>query len=264
MLLVLAFALVQLGAGPLNLWQVLALVVCVGAGAWLGILPFLWDQRAALILAEADRLATAVAQVQNLEQLSAQITGATARWQSVQDLSDQTATLARDVADRMAAEAKAFMEFLQKANDGEKSHLRLEVEKLRRAENDWLQMTVHLLDHVYALHQAGVRSGQASLVQQLGQFQNACRDLVRRAGLVPVAPQPAEAFDAKLHQLADPQAAPPNGATVAEVIAVGYTWQGQLLRRALVALQTGEPTKTESPAAPDPPAGKSHAQRALL
>ena len=46
--------------------------------------------------------------------------------------------VARHVADKMAAEAKAFAEFLQKANDTEKSHLRLEVEKFRRGESQWL------------------------------------------------------------------------------------------------------------------------------
>ena len=40
----------------------------------------------------------------------------------------------------MTAEARAFQQFLDKANDTERNHLRLEVEKLRRAEGDWLQV----------------------------------------------------------------------------------------------------------------------------
>jgi len=44
-------------------------------------------------------------------------------------------------------------------NDSEKTTLRLEVEKLRRGELEWLQALVHILDHVFALHTAAMHSG---------------------------------------------------------------------------------------------------------
>src|SRR5207253_2985991 len=135
---------------------------------------------------------------------------------------------------------KAFADFMQKTNDAEKGHLRLEVDKLRRGEGEWLQSVVRILDHVYAIHQAGVRSGQPALKEQLGQFQTACRETVRRMGLIAFEAKPDEPFNEKTHQLLDPEAKPPPHARVAETIATGYTFQGQFVRPALVRLQPPE------------------------
>ena len=96
-----------------------------------------------------------------------QISFATAQWQLVQDEAAKTVGAARHIAERMASEAKAFSDFMQKASDAEKGHLRLEVEKLRRSEGEWLQVLVLTLDHVYALLLAGRRSGQQNIIQQL-------------------------------------------------------------------------------------------------
>jgi hypothetical protein len=149
----------------------------------------------------------------------------------------------------MAAEAKAFGEFMQKANDSEKAHLRLEVEKLRRSETEWLHTVIRLLDHIYALHQAGVRSGHRNVIQQLTSFQDACRDITRRVGLTPVEALAGEAFDEAKHQLMEDQPPPPDGALVEDTLATGYTFQGQLLRRTLVNLQQNAPTD-QPPATP--------------
>jgi molecular chaperone GrpE (heat shock protein) len=121
--------------------------------------------------------------------------------------------------------------------------------QLPRAEGDWLQVLVRLLDHVYALHQAALRSRQPSLIDQLAQFQNACRDTARRVGLTPFVAAPAEPFDQQRHQLMDADAKPEAGAVVEETLATGYTFQGQLVRPALVRLSNGK----ESEAAQDQP-----------
>ena len=70
----------------------------------------------------------------------------------------------------MAAEVREFSEFMQKMNDSEKAALRLEIEKLRRGEGEWLQVLVRILDHVFLLHAAAMRSGQPKLVGQISQF----------------------------------------------------------------------------------------------
>src|SRR5437870_10116629 len=70
---------------PLGFWQVCFLVVAVAAGAWLSIMPFLLEYRVAARLAEARALTTFVSQMQNLERLAAQISGATGQWQNVQE-----------------------------------------------------------------------------------------------------------------------------------------------------------------------------------
>jgi molecular chaperone GrpE (heat shock protein) len=225
---------------PMTPWEIAFFVASGALGAFLGVAPFLLEYRAAMKLSATHTLAATIAQIQNIEQAACQIGAATAQWQIVQQQSAKTVGTAKEVAERMGAEAAAFTEFLRKANDSEKATLRLEVEKLRRAEGDWLQIIVRLLDHTYALHQAAVRSGQAGVIEQLTNFQNACRDVARRVGLVAFAPAPNDAFDAQWHQLADPQVAPPADAQVGETIATGYTFQGQLLRPALVALQSAE------------------------
>jgi len=240
LLLVLAAWIMKQSPEPYRATTLLFVVVCVGTGAWLSVTPFLTQFRASLKFAESDTLITTVAQIENLQRVGEQITTATAQWQILQEQSVKTAAAAQDVAERMGAEAQAFAEFMQKANDAEKGHLRLEVDKLRRGEGEWVQSIVHILDHIYALHKAGVRSGQPALTEQLGQFQNACRDAVRRLGLLPVEPKPGESFNEKTHQLVDPEAKPLPDARIAETIAIGYTFQGQFLRRALVGLQAAD------------------------
>jgi molecular chaperone GrpE (heat shock protein) len=232
---------------PMALWQVAFVVVCVAGGACLAIMPFLLEYRLAARLAEANALGSVVAQIQRLEEVAAQIAGATSRWQNVQEESEKTAAAAKTIAERMTAEVKAFAEFMQRMNDSEKSTLKLEAEKLRRAEGDWLQVLVRMLDHVYALHNGAVRSGQPNLIEQLGNFQNACRDAARRVGLTPFLATPSEPFDAQKHQLLDGNGAPPAGATVADTVATGYTFQGRLLRPAIVRLANG--AQEQAPAA---------------
>jgi molecular chaperone GrpE (heat shock protein) len=229
-------------------WEMCFVVLCVLAGAVLGIAPFLLEYEALTKVVEAAALTTVAAQLQNLEAIATQISGATGRWQDAQDAADKTAGAARDIAERMTAEVQAFTEFMKKANESERAMLRLEVEKLRRAEADWLQVLVRVLDHVYALHVGAVRSGQPNLIQQLGSFQSACRDAARRVGLSPFAASESEPFDAERHQPVGDGAKPPPDAVIAETIATGYTFQGRLVRPALVRLR-GDAV----PAAPDAP-----------
>ena len=245
LLLVLAAWIMRQSPDPFRATPLFFLVVCVGAGGWLCVIPFLAEHRAALKLAESASLTTAVEQIQNVRGVSEQITVATSQWQILHEQAAKTAAAAREVAERMTAEAQAFADFMQKANDTEKGHLRLEVDKLRRGEGEWLQSVVRILDHVYALHQAGVHSGQPALTEQLGHFQTACREAVRRMGLITFEAKPDEPFNEKTHQLVDPEAKPSPHARVAETIATGYTFQGQFLRCALVSVQPPAETAPE-------------------
>ena len=225
---------------PLQAWEISLAAICVAAGAALGITPYVLQHRATVRLAEAGALTTVVSQIENLEGIGAQITGATSHWQEVQQSADATAAAARAIAERMAAEVKGFTELMTQLNDREKASLKLEVEKARRAETDWLQVLVRVLDHVYALHLGAVRSSQPALIEQVGNFQNACREAARRIGLTPFTVAASEPFDGQRHQLPDDQVKPAPDATVAETIAAGYTFQGRLLRPALVRLNNGE------------------------
>lgn len=251
-----AAAVVLNTSEPFGLWQSVVCIVSIGAGAWLAVLPYLAEYRAAVKLAEAAHLANTVDQVKGIEAASRQVASASAQLQSALDQSGKTVAAANQIADRMTAEVQAFTEFMARANDREKAALKLEVEKLRRAEADWLQVVVRMLDHTYALHQAAVRSGQANVAEQIQRFQAACHDVTRRVGLVPFAVKPGEAFDAQAHQLLDPKAVAPEGAKVAGTLAPGLTYQGQLIRPALVHVDTA------SPASP-PPAGRPPEQMNL-
>ena len=226
--------------GPLGHWEFIACAICLAAGAALAVLPFFLDHRARLKQIDAAALGHVSEKISRLEQLAAQISSATDQWSLVQLGAEKTAVAATEITERMSTEAREFAEFMSRANDNEKATLRLEVEKLRRAEGDWLQILVHLLDHVYALHAGAARSGQPRLVEQLTQFQNACRELARRVGLVAFAPAPGDAFDAKRHQTADNDP-PAASATVAEVIAPGFTYQSRLVRPAAVSVATSAP-----------------------
>ena len=96
------------------------------------------------------------------------------------------------------------------------------------------------MDNVYALHQAAARSGQSNVTDQLGRFQNICRDATRRIGLTPFEAVPDEPFDKAKHQTLESPDPIPEDARVAETIATGYTFQGQVLRLPLVRIQGEE------------------------
>jgi len=226
-------------------WEAWALVACVALGATLGVWPHLLHYRASARLAEAQHLDHAVLQVQNIEAVARQITSATANWQGVQDDATKAVQSAREIAESMAAEAQSFQDFLQKANETEQNHLRLEVEKLRRAEAEWIQVLTRILDHTYAIHLAAVRSGQPGLVEQLSHFQRACRDAARRVGLVPFVAPPGEPYDPKTHQLTDANAPLPPDPVVADTVATGIRYQGQVARLPLVTLKGGREEQSD-------------------
>jgi molecular chaperone GrpE (heat shock protein) len=255
-LLGVAYLIFWRSQAPMTPWDMFFCAACVALGAVLCVAPFLLEYRAAVKLTEADRLANAVLQIENIEIIGRQINHATANWQAAHEQANKTVEAAREIAESIAAEARTFSEFLKKANETEKNHLRLEVDKLRRAESEWLQILVRILDHIFALNQAAVHSGQANLVKQLGQFQNACRDIARRVGLVPFVAIPGEPYDPKVHQLADAKVVPAAAARVAETIAAGYSFQGQLVRPALVTLQTG-PAADQPEATAKPPGAEA-------
>jgi molecular chaperone GrpE (heat shock protein) len=221
-------------------WEMSFVVLCVAGGALLGVAPFLLEYAALVKVAEAGALSTVVSELKNLEGIASQISGATGKWQDAQEQADRTARGAKEIADRMTGEVQAFTEFMKRANDSERANLRLEVEKFKRGEGEWLQVLVRMLDHVYALHQGASRSGQPKLAEQVGNFQMACRDSARRVGLTPFTANEGERFDAQRHQLVEEGATAPADAVVAETIATGYTFQGRLVRPALVRLRDGE------------------------
>ena len=247
LLLATAFFLVQHAPHPIGRWEIVAASACVALGAVLGAMPFILDYRAIVKVIEAGALGSIAEKIQNLEKLAAQITSATNEWTNVQTQAEIISDGAKEISDHMAGEVRDFSEFMRKMNDSEKAALRLEVEKLRRGEGEWLQVLVRILDHVFVLHAAAARSGQPKLAEQIANFQNACRDAARRIGLAPFIAEPDEPFNAERHQTVDEEQKPSADAVIAETAAPGFTFQGRLLRPALVRLSQTPPG--ENPAA---------------
>jgi molecular chaperone GrpE (heat shock protein) len=247
-LVVAAAAVIYKSAHPISNLEIGIATGGVALGALLGCLPFILDYRATGKLVEVNALGTIAEQLQDLKKYSAQIAGATDQWALVQENTkgntEKTVAAAAEIAERMTTEIREFNEFQLKLNDTEKGALRLEVEKLRRAEGEWLQVVARILDHIFALHNAAARSGQPELAEQIGQFQSACRDAARRVGVTPFQAAPEEKFDAQKHR-AHGVENPPAEAVVAETLAPGMTFQGRLIRPALVRLQD-----LNAPAAP--------------
>ena len=170
LLLAAAYFLIQQAPHPIGRWEIVTAAACVALGAVLGALPFILDYRAIVKVIEAGALGAIAEKIQNLEKLAAQISAATNEWLNVQTQAEKISNGAKEIADKMAGEVREFSEFMQKMNDSEKAALRLEVEKLRRGEAEWLQVLVRILDHVFALHAAAARSGQPKLAEQIANF----------------------------------------------------------------------------------------------
>jgi molecular chaperone GrpE (heat shock protein) len=258
LLLAVAAAVIYQARHPISELEEILAVSAVALGTIAGCLPFILDYRALGKLLEINALTTVKDQLTGLQKYSAQIAAATDQWARVQEStkghSDKTITMAKDITDRMAQEIREFNEFQTKLNDMEKGALRLEVDKLRRSEGDWLQVVVRMLDHVFALYTAAVRSGQPELADQIGHFQTACRDATRRVGLVPFGLEADEKFDPKKHRVQGVENVA-EGTDLSGLLAPGMTYQGRLLRPALVKL-AGEnepaPEVSAEPAAVEP------------
>ncbi|MCU0770359.1 MAG: nucleotide exchange factor GrpE [Verrucomicrobia bacterium] len=221
---------------PMNGPTLTACVACVILGALLGITPFIMDYKAEVRLLESSGLATTVEQIRGLETIAAAVNNATSQWQGVHEHATQTVNAARQVSEKMSQEMKSFIDFLEKANDSERQHLRLELDKLKRAEADWLGVLVRILDHVFAIHSAARRAGQDKVLEQLTQLQLACRDAARRVGLNPFEAEPGAPFDPNQHQV-QTDGEVPDGARVAETLGTGFTFRGQKIRPAIVSLE---------------------------
>ena len=266
-LLVAAYFLILQSPHPIGRWQIVTAASCVALGTVLGALPFILDYRAIVKVIEAGALGAIGEKIQGLETVAAQISAATTEWLNVQTQAEKISNGANQIADKMASEARQFTEFMQKMNDSEKAALRLELEKFRRSEGEWLQVLVRILDHVFLLHAAAARSGQPKLVEQISGFQNACRDAARRIGLAPFVAEPDEPFNAEHHQTVATEEKPSADAVVAETVGPGFRFQGRLLRPALVRLREKSPAPEAAPeesTPPAPPEGESSEEQLPL
>jgi hypothetical protein len=139
-LVITAAALIYKAAHPVSDLEIAIATGCVALGALLGCLPFILDYRATGKLIEVNAVGTVAEQLHDLKTYSAEIAAATGQWALVQETTkgntEKTVAAASEIAERMTTEIREFNEFQVKLNDTEKGALRLEVEKLRRAEGE--------------------------------------------------------------------------------------------------------------------------------
>ena len=245
LLLGLAYYIVRHAQHPISNSEFVLCFAIAAASALVGAWPFLLDYRIMGRQIDAQALGEVSEKLEHLKTLSAQIISATNEWTNVHTQAERTSTGAKTIADRMSEEVRQFAEFMQKMNDSEKSTLRLEAEKARRSESEWLQTTVHIMDHVYALTCAAGRSGQPQLAAQLENFQTACRNTARRMGLAPFVAAADEPFDPDRHQAVG-DTKPEAGTPIADTVGTGYTFQGRMLRPAIVKVRDAAPAPAAS------------------
>ena len=238
---------------PIGVWVIVTAAACVAIGAGLAVWPYILEYQATARLIEVNGLQTVTEKIAQLDVVAGQIAACTNNWTTAQTQAEKTATLARDLTSRMGEEVRQFGELLNRMNDGEKAALRLEVEKLRRTEGEWLQVLVRILDQVFSLYSAAEHSGQPRLAAQIGQFQTACHDAARRVGLVPFAAEPEEPFHPERHQAMGAKEAPPAGALVAETVGTGFKYQGKMIRPVLVRLRDARDAAPPASKAPVDP-----------
>ena len=225
-------------------WNLALMIACVGLGVVISVLPFLAEFRAECRRFDANAFHSTLEQIQQLEAVGELVQEATGQWRDVQEHCEAAVQSASEVAAKSQAETDRLIEITQKADTRERDHLRLEVEKQRRGEREWLEVLVGVMDHVFALHRAAVRSGQEKLIKQIDGFRAACLDICRRVGLSQYIVEPGEAFDPKIHKLLKGGEAPAGG-VIAETLAPGFSYQGQPIRHPMVALVTGQQAMPE-------------------
>jgi molecular chaperone GrpE (heat shock protein) len=217
-------------------FQLGIVVGCLVVGMFFSTLPFLLDYRAELKRNEINEFQNIAEQLKALTQLEEHIRHATGQWQSIQDHCVSAVQNADKIAESMAQESTRFVEVMQSMDVSEKEHLRVEAEKLRRSEREWLQAAVRVMDHVFALHKAALQSGQPKLISQISNFQHAVVDVMRRMGLTPHEAELGTSYNKELHQVMGEDHKELTQPSVAETLAPGFTFQGRLVRPPLVRL----------------------------
>jgi len=222
--------------GPAQPWQVISILVCALFGAGFAIAPFYFEYKIEAKAIEIAQLSSVVREVGKMKAVAKQISKATENWDAVQETSAQTAKLAGEIAEGIQESVKEHDAYMAKASTDELNTLQLEVEKFRRMESDWAKTLVSVLDLVYRLERSAAASGKEQFIKTTGVFQNQCRDVARRVGLVAFEAEQGAVFDPELHAVPDGEKAPEDDAKIAETRLPGFRLQSRIIRKPLVAV----------------------------
>ncbi len=221
---------------PLEPWQAGCLFVAVVFAAAFAAAPFYWEYRAEAKAVEITQLTSVAKEINKMETVAKQISECTGNWTQAQEASGQSVSAAKEIVGQIGSDAKAFTSSMAELNNSRLKALELEVTKLKQSEKEWGSIVAGQLDLVYRLRESAVLSGKEPFIGTMTSFQAQCRDLARRVGLTVFEVKEGAPFDSEQHQLADVDAQPGKDAKVASTKLPGFKLQGQLVRKAVVAL----------------------------
>lgn len=230
-----------------------ALAVILGCGAWIAILPWFQENKNNAALSQLDGLRSVSECIQQMNTFSAGMNSAIASLANVQKMTEASARAASEAENKIMEHSQDFSERLSKAVSYEKSSLQMEIDKLCRVENDWIHTGIGIMDHVLALTHAGIQSGKPEIAEQMRHFRGACLDIAARAGLQPFLPAPTDTYDPEKHLLPPNTPTPEPDTRISRVIAPGFNYQGQLVRKAMVLTENIEFTQGEAKTPEDTP-----------
>lgn len=240
-LLVAAAALLNTAERPLpfSMGGLIAALVVVGGA--IALFPFWRAYRNELKFAELEAVEETVRRIEDLTKVADRVERAETSWMQAKDSSETIAKNLNETTSLLYEESKAIREFAHQQNDQQKANLRLEVQKLKQWETEWVQAGTIALDHTAALHAAILQLDDAQATRKLNKFQNSIHEIMRRVGLVGFAPRAGAPFDPDANRVHNQSAPPPEGSRIRDVVAMGIRYQGRLVRPAIVNVAPPSP-----------------------
>lgn len=213
----------------------IALLFC--GGAWASIWPWMQEERTKAALSELDGTKSIEESVRKMAIFAQGINTSLSALENAQKAMENTTKALASVDEKMSATTKDWERRVSKAAQYEKNTFILEVNKLRQEEKGWIETGMGLLDHILGFTGAGLASHQPQIVEQMSRFRGACLEITSRIGIQPVLPARDEPYNPDMHRLPPnaPQAEP--GSKIAHVLAPGYIYQGQLVRKTTVLVE---------------------------
>lgn len=230
-----AFCILALGSRPLTGMELVAVVFCVSAGAISLIYPFKRRLDHESQAEQAMAFKSSVSRLSGIEDLASRIEIATSRWTEIESKAEQSLSTSKEISEEMIGESESFKEFIRNASSEETQHLRLMVEKLKKAEKEWVHIIMAMMDHATALKWAAQRSSNPNLIQQITNYHSQLVEIARQVGLVIYEPSPGEVYDSELHQPASSDESIESGDNITVPRSAGFKFRGVILRKALVS-----------------------------
>ena len=203
-------------------------------GGAVALFPFWRAYRNELKFAELEAVEETVRRIEGLSTVADRVERAESSWLEAKNSSETIAKNLNETTTALYEESKAIREFAHQQNDQQKANLRLEVQKLKQWETEWVQAGTIALDHTAALHAAILQLEDAQATRKLNKFQNSIHEIMRRVGLVGFAPRPGAPFDPDANRAHNQSETPAEGSRILDVVAMGIRYQGRLVRPAIV------------------------------